>query len=246
MGGPLRSRARMAVTAARFPPEPSPATIRGTSCLAMSPHWPVISSAVAPPSMTNSAPVVEEDSSDARNCALYATLSTDPVRPSSTLDIDEARPSIAPANCAIISVSIGPGCIEGAQRNELEESLRRRGRGAESAHVEQRLGQHVAYQQYRSMITHQSFDASFGGGLSLRLCLTRSLRGGTNSPTPGSDSLIDCMWFNREKPGRIRPAREAVDMLSRGFAMTLLKLTLVRHAQSIGNSNAQWPSRADN
>ena len=49
---------------------------------------------------------------------------------------------------------------EGAQRNELEESLRRRGRGAESAHIEQRLGQHVAYQQYRSMITHQSFDAS--------------------------------------------------------------------------------------
>ena len=78
----------------------------------MSPHWPVIFSAAAPPSMTNSAPVVEEDSSDARNCSLYDTLSTDPVRPSGTLDIDEARPSSVPANCAIISVSIGPGCIE--------------------------------------------------------------------------------------------------------------------------------------
>lgn len=68
--------------------------------------------AVRPPSITISDPVIYEDSSEHKNNTHIATSVMFPILPKGMRDRDDARPSGVDKLSEIIFVSIGPGCTE--------------------------------------------------------------------------------------------------------------------------------------
>src|SRR4030095_2514071 len=74
--------------------------------------WPPVYSAVVPPSMTSSLPVMYDDSSDARYITPYATSSAVPTRPIGRRRRGCPHAALFSSESLIMSVAIGPGCTE--------------------------------------------------------------------------------------------------------------------------------------
>ncbi len=65
-----------------------------------------------PPSTTNSIPVINCDSSEAKNSTALATSDGCPNLFNGMVDNAYSRLAVSPVNCAIIGVSMVPGCTE--------------------------------------------------------------------------------------------------------------------------------------